>query len=314
MKYLRMTVRLAGLLVCAASCKSQYDALLASNDVDAKYKGAMELFEAGKYQRAASLFESMAVLVSGTERDDTVQYYWGLSNYKYKDYYTAEANFKSFIDTYPRSPFTEEARFLRLDCLYRQTLRYELDPSPTYTAITALNEYVGDYPGSKHSAECYAMLKDLGDRMDRKSYEAARLYYKMEKYKAARVAFRNILKTDSDNIYREDILYYIAMSSYKYASMSVPEKQRERYLTFVDDYLNFVGEIPVSPYRKELDTMYARAQKALGRYSGPEDRLMEGKDKEFEKERKAAAKALKAEAKAEAKAAKEAARGQEIEK
>ena len=82
---------------------------------------------------------------------------------------------------------------------------------------------------------------------------------------AARVAFRNVLKDDADNIYREDILYYIAISSYKYASLSVPDKQKERYLTFVDDYFNFVGELPDSRYRRELDIVYRRAQRALGK-------------------------------------------------
>ena len=67
--------------------------LLDCNDVDAKYKAAFEYFNTKKYQKAAQLFESMAVLTSGTERDDTVQYYWGLSNYRFKDYYTAESNF-----------------------------------------------------------------------------------------------------------------------------------------------------------------------------------------------------------------------------
>ena len=105
------------------------------------------------------------------------------------------------------------------------------------------------------------MLEELNARLDKKAYEAAKLYYKMEDYLASRVAFRNVLKDDADNIYREDILYYIAMSSYKYALYSVPAKQKERYLTFVDDYLNFVGELPDSHYRKELDALYAKVQK-----------------------------------------------------
>ena len=125
---------------------------------------------------------------------------------------------------------------------------------------------------------------DLNERLDKKAYEAARLYYKMENYKSARVAFRNVLKDDADNIYREDILYYIAMSSYNYAHMSIPEKQKERYLTFVDDYLNFIGEIPQSHYRKELDTVYRKAQKALGRDITIEDDEMSEKD--FAKERR----------------------------
>ena len=253
-------------LIALMSCKSEYEMLLNSNDADAKFEAAFRYFNDGKFSRAASLFESLSVLTNGTERDDTVRYYWGLSNYKFKDYYTAETNFEQFLSSYPRSPFASDATYLRLDCLYRQTLRYELDQTPTYKAINEISAYILEYPTNTHMQECRDMLIELNERLDKKAYENARLYYKMEDYLASRVAFKNVLKDDADNIYREDILYYIAMSSYKYAHESVPAKQKERYLSFVDDYLNFVGEIPESHYRKELDVVYSRAQKALGRH------------------------------------------------
>ena len=183
-----------------------------------------------------------------------------------------------------QSGFAEEAAFLRIDCLYRSTLRYELDQSPTYSCMTAIADYFRDYPNATHVDECNAMLKDLNDRLDLKAFESAKLYYKMEYYQSAIVALKNILKDDSENIYREDILYYIAMSSYKYAQMSVPAKQRERYMAFMDDYLNFVSELPDSPYRKELDALYARAQRAIGRYAGT-DEMLEKSEKDFARER-----------------------------
>ena len=129
------------------------------------------------------------------------------------------------------------------------------------------------------------MLVELNERLDKKAYEAAKLYYKMEDYLASRVAFKNVLKDDAENMYREEILYYIAMSSYKYAHQSVPEKQKERYLAFVDDYLNFIGEIPESQYRKELDSVYQRAQKALGR-RGALDIESDMDERDFAKERR----------------------------
>jgi len=261
----RKLMFLAVATVALCSCKTQYEMLLNSNDVEMKYDAAFEYFNAGKFARAAEVFESLSMLTDGTAKDDTVRYYWGLSNYNAKDYYTADTNFEQFLESYPRSPFASDARYLRLDCLYRQTLRYELDQTPTYKAINSISEYILEYPSSEHISSCRDMLVDLNERLDRKAYEAAKLYYRMEDYIASRVAFRNVLKDDSDNVYREDILYYIAMSSYKYAYLSVPEKQKERYLTFVDDYFNFIGEIPDSHYRKELDTVYKRAQHALGK-------------------------------------------------
>lgn len=278
---------LVALLVAAAvtSCKSEYEAMLNSNDVDAKYKAAFDYFNHGKYSKAAQLFESLAILTNGTERDDTVQYYWGMSNYRFKDYYTAETNFTKFLQNFPRSPFAEEAAFLRIDCLYRSTLRYELDQVPTHNAISVISQYMIENPRSSHYPICSRMLEELNARLDKKAYENARLYYKMEDYKASRVAFKNILKEDAENIYREEILYYIAKSSYKYAQLSVESKQKERYLTFVDDYYNFIGEMPDSPFRREMDVLFRRSQKALGRYSGTEEDLGE-KEKDFERERK----------------------------
>lgn len=263
------------------SCKSQFDALLNGNDVDAKYDAAFKYFNNGKFQKAAQLFESLSVLTNGTARDDTVQYYWGLSNYRYKDYYTAETNFTNFLTNFPNSPFAQDAAFLRIDCLYRSTYRYELDQTPTKNTISVISQYLVDNPESSHRPICENMLKDLNERLDKKAYENAKLYFKMEDYKASRVAFANILKDDADNIYREDILYYMAKSSFMYANLSIAEKQKDRYLTFVDDYYNFIGEYPDSPYRKELTRLYNRAQKALGRYSGSEDELEE-KEKDFD--------------------------------
>ena len=263
---MKKILRLCAVITLAASlfaCKSQYEALLNSTDSDMKYAAAFEFFNQGKYNKAAQLFESLSTITSGTERDDTVQYYWGLSNYRSRDYYTAETNFSNFMMNFPRSPFTETARYLRIDCLYRSTLRYELDQVPTHTAISAITEYMSEYPDSPYMEVCRNMLADLNERLDRKAFEAAKLYYSMEDYKAAQVALRNVLKDDSDNIYREDVLYYTAMASYKYADLSVFEKKKERFLVFVDDYLNFIGEFPESKHRSELDGNYEHARKFL---------------------------------------------------
>jgi len=283
MKLFKFFISVCLALAVFSSCKSQYDALLNSSDVDKKYAAAFDYFNNGKFQKSAQLFESLSVLTKGFPKEDTVLFYWGLSNYRYKDYYTAETNFTRFISDFPVSPFASDARYLRIDCLYRSTLRYELDQTPTRTAITAIEQYMAEYPNNLHGDVCKKMLDDLNERLDRKAYESAKLYYRMEDYLAARVAFKNVLKENSENRYREQILYYTAMSSYKYASLSIESKQKERYMTFVDDYLNFIGEIPDSEYRKQLDVYYRRAQKALGKFSGSEEELME-KNKEFERE------------------------------
>ena len=286
MKYFKILLAVSAVLWAAVSCKSEYQVLLEGYDEEAKYAAAFDYFNQGKFSKAAQLFESLSVTAGGTERDNTIQFYWGLSNYRYKDFYTAETNFKEFIEKFPRSPFAEEAGFLRIDCLYNSSLRYELDQSTSVQTISAIGEYLTNYPQTQHLDACRDILSELGERMDRKAYEGAKLYYKMEDYLASRVALKNVLKDDADNKFREEILYYAAKSSYKYAQLSVPEKQKERYLTFVDDYLNFVGEFESSVYRREMDVLYRRAQRALGRAGVSEEEDPGKEEKDFEKERK----------------------------
>ena len=64
-----------------------------------------------------------------------------------------------------------------------------------------------------------------------------------------------------------------------------PSKRRERYLTFIDDYYNFIGEVPESHYRRELDNVYNKAQKALGR-NVSESADHEMTERDFAKERR----------------------------
>lgn len=261
MKKLTIIIAVATAALMASACKSQYDKLLEGADYELKYLKAFEYFDKKQYSKAAKLFESVAMVSQGTEREDTVIYYWGFSNYSDGDYLSAEANFTKYLENFPNSGFAERVKFYRIDCMYRSTYRYELDQAPTYKALVEINEYLIANPEGAKSDMCRKMSKNLEDRLDKKAYENARIYYVMEDYKAARVALKNILKEDADNIYREDILYYAAMSSYKYAQMSIPAKQKERYLVFMDDYLNFVGEYPDSPKRKELDALYKKVQK-----------------------------------------------------
>lgn len=262
---MRSRILLAALAALAllSSCKSQYDAVFYGSDIPAKYKMAFELFEAKKYSKAAETFESLTMATKGTAQDDTVQFYWGLSNYRYGDYVTAESNLQEFINTFPMSPFTEEAKFLHLDCLYRGTYRYELDPMPTYRALSAMSIFQIENPQSKYHDQVAAMMDDLNDRLELKAFKSAHLYYHMEDYLAAHYALKNVLKANADNRYREEILYYTAMAAYKYAYNSVPSKQRERYLVFVDDYFNIVSEYPESKHIKELEGLYNKVQKLL---------------------------------------------------
>ncbi len=249
--------------VLSVSCKSQFELLLDSNDIPAKYEAAFAFFEAGKYSKAASLFDNLKIAVRGTAQDDTVNFYSAYSYFLYRDIPSAQQGFESFTSTFPRSPFYGESRYLYVECLYDGTYRYELDQTPTYAALRAMNQYSRDFPNSEYMPKVEEMMDNLNDRLERKEYESAKLYYTIEDFKSAHYALKLVLKENAENRYREDIMYYTVMSAYKYASNSIEKKQRERYMVFSDDYFTFVSEFPDSEYRKELDGLAAKVQKIL---------------------------------------------------
>ncbi len=249
----------------SVSCKSQFELLLDSNDIPAKYEAAFAFFEAGKYSKAASLFDNLKIAVRGTAQDDTVNFYSAYSYFRSGDIYAAQQGFENFTSTFPRSPFYGESRYLYVECLYDGTYRYELDQTPTYAALRVMKQYFRDFPDSEYVPKVEKMADDLNDRLEKKEYESAKLYYTIEDYKAAHYALKLVLKENAENRYREDIMYYAVMAAYKYAHNSIEKKQRERYMVFSDDYFTFVSEFPESDYRKELDALAAKVQKALER-------------------------------------------------
>jgi len=267
----KQIVLITGLLLLGTmSCVNQYETLLRSTDYDLKFRKAIEYFEAKRYSRSQPLLEQLKMVYRGTVRDDTLQFYLGLSNYHLNDFVTAEDNFKQFVDIFPRSPFTKTARYLRLDCLYQNTYRYELDQQPSHTAIAAIEEFLYDYPRSEYDEVCRKMLDDLYNRLDRKAFESAKLYYTIEDYKAATHALKETLKNNPESRYREDVLYYIVAANYHYANNSIPAMQRERFLNVIDEYYNFISEYPDSEYRKEVDNMFRKAQNFTARHNNKE--------------------------------------------
>lgn len=103
--------------LCAVSC-SGYNKLLKSDDHEQKYKMALEYYEKGKYSKTASLLESLNQVFAGTNRSDTLAYYYGASLYKQGDFATSGEIFDGFRHHYGRSPFLEDVEYMYAKGLY----------------------------------------------------------------------------------------------------------------------------------------------------------------------------------------------------
>lgn len=269
-------------LVLCASC-SKYEKLLKSSDSEAKWQAALKYYDRGKYKRAIPLFDALLLANRGTPRDDTTNFYMAKSYYLDKDPFTAEYYFASFKNTFPRSPFAEEAAYLQGVCLYDASYRPSLDQGPTHKALAVFAEFNYSYPNSSRKEDVTLMTDDLVNRLIVKQFNSGKFYFKVEDYKAAIVTLKNSLKDYPDSRYREEALYLVLRSNYLYASNSVKGKQAERYQQAVDEYYNFISEFPESKYSKSAKDMYEKSLESIESDRGKLTRKEQREEKEIDK-------------------------------
>lgn len=252
------TVVLVGLLLIVTSC-SNFQKLLKSNDVDKKYKAALEYYQKEDYYRANQLLEQVTPLLTGSETAEQAKFYLAQTYFQLGDYLLADFHFKTFYQTYPRSPLAEEAMFMQAKALYNQSPSYEQDQTSTLTAIEALQEYLARYPSSENVAVANEMIDELLVKLDKKAFDNAKLYYQLRYWRSAVVAFDNFQKEHASSPYSEEAAFLKLDSQYRFAQESIPGKQEERFLTAVDYYQTFIDQYPDSKYARNAEQVYEQA-------------------------------------------------------
>jgi outer membrane protein assembly factor BamD len=240
-----------GLALAFASC-GEYQEVLKSKDLDFKFKKAVEYYDNGEYNKAYPIFDELITLYRGTHKAQEVYFYYAHTLYLQKDYILAGYHFKNFYKTFPQNDQADEAAYLTAYCYYLEAPSHSLDQAYTYKAINELQLFINTHPGSEKIDQCNEYMEELRGRLEMKSFEIAKQYYKTRKYKAAMTAFTTTLSEYPDTPYREEAMYLKAKAAFKLAENSVEDLQEERF-TEARTALNDLEEIfPESEYLTEL--------------------------------------------------------------
>lgn len=258
LKYLPIIILLA---IFSTSCK--YQKLLKSTDNKVKFEKAKEYYENGDYAKSMTLFEQLVPIYRGTEKGEEISYYYAYCNYHLKNYIFAGHYFRKFTGSFPNSKFTEECAYMSAYCYYLDSPKTSLAQESTIKAISELQLYLGRYPESERVEECNELIDDLTQKLQKKSFENAMLYYKVGQYKAAAIAFKSSLEHFPDSEFREEMMYLIIKSDYTYAVNSAYGKTVDRLNDALKDYKSFVRKYPESKYMKELTKIHNDINKKL---------------------------------------------------
>jgi outer membrane protein assembly factor BamD len=251
------------IILLSTSASSKLAKVLKEPDYNKRYEAALAYYESEDYARAGIVFEDIIPDIYGKSLAEKVQFYYAYCHFHQKQYDLADYYFKSFYDTYRRSPFATEAYFMRAYSLYQSTPQYNLDQSNTNSAIEALQDFINTYPESSYTAKATEAIRDLRAKLELKNFEVAKLYQRLRRYKSAVIAYNTFRQSYPDSKYKEEALFNRIECQYELAKLSIPSLKRERYEELGEFYIKFIDKYPNSQYLRDAENFYNSAQKRL---------------------------------------------------
>lgn len=247
------------------SCAQEYNQVYKSTDHTYKYEYAKECFAKGKYSFAVPLLQDLVTIQKGTDNAQECLYMLAMAEYGLRDYQAASEAFKKYYQTYPNGDYAEMASFYIGQSLYEGTPEPRLDQTPTVAAIAAFQDYLDLYPNGKMKGTAQQRLFALQDKLIRKEYLNAKLYYNLgsyfgncgndggNNYEACIITAQNALNDFPYSSLREDFAILVMKGKYELAQMSVEEKKVQRYQDAEDECYGFINEYPDSKERSTAE-------------------------------------------------------------
>jgi outer membrane protein assembly factor BamD len=246
------------------SCNKTYNKAMKSTDKDEIFTLATQLYEDGKYDLANELYEKISTSFVGTEKAGDIAYNMAQASFNEKNFRLAGHQFKSFAGSYPMDTRAEEALFKSAFSYYKDSPKYDLDQTSTYTAISELQSFINAYPESSHVSEANDLITELRQKLELKSFEISKVYYKTMKYKAAAVSFDNMNDEYPDSKFREEAMMYSLRSKTELAlNFSRLENKELRLQEAKTQYLLLTKYYPETKFKAEADKLSEKIEKDI---------------------------------------------------
>ena len=113
-------------------------------------------------------------------------------------------------------------------CHYLDTPRYSLDQAKTLKAISELEIFIGDFPDSDSLERVTNLVLELNNKLEKKYFENAKLYYETGKYKSAIFAIDYFLADYPETSFLEEISFVQLQAYYELGKNSIDEKKLQR--------------------------------------------------------------------------------------
>lgn len=256
MNFNKITVFAIFILLCFSSC-NKFSKIQKSTDVAYKLAKADEYYEKKQYHNAQALYEELYPVYKGTDKFEELYFKDAYCFYYLKDYRDAENFFKGFLEVFPNSKKAAEVDFMHALCYFKQSPKVELDQTNTAKSIGVMQTFINTHPGSDKIPEATEIIDKCRLKLEIKERRAADLYYKVGQYRAAAIYYSNLLSAYPETQKGDEYLYAAVKSYYKYAKLSIADKQVERFEKVISVTQEFSDRYPESSLLKDAEA-YAK--------------------------------------------------------
>lgn len=240
---------------------SGYNKILKSDDYARKFEKANEYYDKGMEDRAIALYEQVYQRMPKTAEGEVSYFRIGKCYYAGHDYYMAGYFFGQFAQRFPLSVNAEEALFLSAYCSVANSPTHSLDQTETELAINNLQQFIDRYPNSNLVDSCNHTIDRLRFKLEKKAFEAVKLYSKTSYYRAAVSSAITFMEDFPRSKFEEEIHYELIRNSYLLAKNSVDRKKSDRIDDTIERYRTFVALFPESKYATILAKYVDMAEK-----------------------------------------------------
>ena len=207
---------------------------------------ALELYNDEDYEYSIREFQSILLQYPGSTVNDDAQYYLAMSYYNDEQYLLAAYEFSKLIRDIRASEFVSSSQYMLAESYFQLSPPYQLDQAYTTKAITEFQAFIDFFPTDTKVEEAELKIKELNEKLAQKDFMSARIYDKMDYFRASIKYYTDVYETYHDTQYASRALY----------RKIIKLLERERFAPAFESIKLFLAKYPDDENIEEIQEYY----------------------------------------------------------
>ena len=217
----------AGAMLFTAGCGGKgkgRDTAYVARDVDTLYAAAKDRLDRGDTKVAAELFDEVERQHPYSPWARRAQLMSAFSYYVAREYGKSVQSAQRFLSIHPGNKDAPYAFYLIALSYYEQISDVTRDQKITQQALTALNDVVRRYPGTRYAADARLKIDLVNDHLAGKEMEIGRYYQRSGRWLASAIRFRAVTERYQTTSHTAEALYRLVETN---LALGIPEEAQK---------------------------------------------------------------------------------------